>query len=51
MREINPTQKAIIVSVYSETDRVKKAQSFGAGTYIRKLYLLGKIGLAVKNEL
>jgi PAS domain S-box-containing protein len=46
-----PGQKAIIVSGYSETDRVKKAQQLGAGRYVRKPYLLENIGLAVRKEL
>jgi two-component system cell cycle sensor histidine kinase/response regulator CckA len=49
--EINPKQKAIIVSGFSETERVKKAQEIGAGAYVRKPYILEKIGLAVKGEL
>jgi two-component system, cell cycle sensor histidine kinase and response regulator CckA len=49
--EIHPGQKAIIASGFSETDRVKKVQSLGAGTYIRKPLMLEKIGLAVKKEL
>ncbi|MEN6320070.1 MAG: PAS domain S-box protein [Syntrophaceae bacterium] len=49
--EINPKQKAIIVSGFSETDRVKKAQELGAGAYVRKPYILAKIGLAVRREL
>jgi PAS domain S-box-containing protein len=49
--EINPKQKAIIVSGFSETDRVKKAQELGAGTYVRKPYVLEKIGLAIRHEL
>jgi len=49
--EINPRQKAIIVSGYSETDRVKKAQEIGAGEYVKKPYLLEKIGLAIRKEL
>ena len=49
--EINPKQKAVIVSGYSETGRVKKAQELGAGFYVRKPYLLEKIGLAIRNEL
>ncbi|MGO9139169.1 MAG: PAS domain S-box protein, partial [Syntrophales bacterium] len=48
---IRPKQKAIIVSGYSETDRVKAAQSLGAGTYVRKPYVMEKLGLAVKKEL
>jgi two-component system, cell cycle sensor histidine kinase and response regulator CckA len=48
---IHPEQKAIIASGFSETDRVKEVQSLGAGAYIRKPFLLEKIGLAVKEEL
>jgi PAS domain S-box-containing protein len=49
--EIHPGQKAIIASGFSETDRVKKLQHLGAGAYIKKPFLLEKIGLAVKEEL
>ena len=49
--EIHHGQKAIIASGFSETDRVKEAQSLGAITYVRKPFLLEKIGLAVKEEL
>jgi two-component system, cell cycle sensor histidine kinase and response regulator CckA len=49
--EIHPGQKAIITSGFSETDRAKELQSLGAGAYIRKPFLLEKIGLAVKEEL
>jgi PAS domain S-box-containing protein len=49
--EFHPQQKAIIVSGYSETERVKEAQKLGAGAYIRKPYLMEKIGIAIKQEL
>jgi PAS domain S-box-containing protein len=49
--EISPKQKAIIVSGFSETDRVKKALEIGAGSFVRKPYILEKIGLAVRAEL
>jgi two-component system, cell cycle sensor histidine kinase and response regulator CckA len=49
--EVNPKQKAIIVSGFSETDRVKKAQQIGAGSFVRKPYILEKIGLAIREEL
>jgi PAS domain S-box-containing protein len=49
--EVNPRQKAIIASGFSETDRVKEAQRLGAGAYVKKPYTMEKIGLAVKNEL
>jgi PAS domain S-box-containing protein len=49
--EINPKQKAIIVSGFSETDRIRQAQALGAGEYVKKPYLLEKLGLAVRREL
>jgi signal transduction histidine kinase len=49
--EINPNHRAIIVSGFSETDRVKMAQDLGAGPYVRKPYILEKIGLAIRREL
>lgn len=49
--EINPKQKAVIVSGFSETDRVKKTQGMGAGAFVRKPYILEKIGYAIKKVL
>ena len=49
--EFHPDQKAVIASGFSETDRVKMAQSMGAGSYIKKPYSFEKIGMAVKAEL
>lgn len=49
--EIHPKQKAIIVSGFSETERVKEAMSLGAGGYLRKPYVQEKLGLAVRTEL
>jgi len=49
--EIRPDQKAILVSGFSETDRVKKAQELGAGAYVRKPYVQQKLGLAIRKEL
>jgi PAS domain S-box-containing protein len=48
---IRPAQKSIIASGYSESIRVKEAQRLGAGAYVKKPYLLGKIAWAVKTEL
>jgi len=48
---ISPGQKAIIVSGFSETERVRKTQALGAGEFVRKPYILEKIGLAVRKEL
>jgi CheY-like chemotaxis protein len=49
--EVIPGQKAVIVSGFSETDKVKKAQQLGAGAYVQKPYVLEKIGLAIREEL
>lgn len=49
--EIHPKQKAIIVSGFSESERVIAAQALGAGAYVRKPYVMEKLGLAVKKEL
>jgi len=49
--EINPRQKAIIVSGFSETERVNAAHALGAGEYVKKPYVLEKLGLAVRHEL
>jgi CheY-like chemotaxis protein len=49
--EIHPGQKSIIASGYSESVRVKGTQRLGAGTYVKKPYLLEKIGRAIKAEL
>ena len=49
--KIRPGQKAIIASGYAKTKEVGIAQELGAGKYIKKPYTLGKVGLAVKEEL
>jgi DNA-binding NarL/FixJ family response regulator len=49
--KINPDQKAIIVSGFSESDRVKGALKLGAGSYVKKPYLLHEIARAVRTEL
>jgi signal transduction histidine kinase/ActR/RegA family two-component response regulator len=49
--KIHPGQKAIILSGFSETEDVKKAQSLGAGQYIKKPVTIEKIGIAIKEEL
>jgi len=49
--KLHPGQKAVIASGFSETDRVKAAQRLGAGVYVKKPYLLGKLGTAVRTEL
>lgn len=40
IREIHPRQKTILVSGYSETERVLTAQRLGAGPYVKKPYVM-----------
>jgi two-component system, cell cycle sensor histidine kinase and response regulator CckA len=49
--EIVPRQKAIIASGYAESERVRKAQQLGAGSFIKKPFSIEKIGLAARKEL
>ena len=49
--EIHPKQRAIIVSGFSESDRVREAQRLGAGAYVKKPYVLERIGVAIRDEL
>ncbi len=49
--ELHPGQKAIIASGFSESERAKEAKSLGAGAYVKKPYLIEKIGVVVRNEL
>jgi YesN/AraC family two-component response regulator len=49
--KLHPKQRAIIVSGFSESDRVRQAQAVGAGTYVRKPYASERLGSAVQKEL
>jgi CheY-like chemotaxis protein len=49
--QVNPQQKAIISSGYSETERVHEAQRLGAGAYLKKPYTFENLGMAVRKEL
>jgi CheY-like chemotaxis protein len=49
--EIRPGQKAIIVSGFSESARVKALQRLGAGRYVRKPYTIEKLAETVKSAL
>ena len=49
--ELHPGQRAIIASGYSQTDRVRETQQLGAGAFVKKPYLLEKLGMAVRAEL
>jgi signal transduction histidine kinase/CheY-like chemotaxis protein len=49
--DVCPKQKTILVSGFSETERVHEAQKLGAGEYVRKPYLIGTIAAAVRKAL
>ncbi len=49
--ELRPQQKAIIVSGFSESERVREAQLLGAGGYLRKPVTLERLAKAVREEL
>jgi len=48
---IHPLQRAIIVSGFSETERVSEVQKLGAGVYVKKPYTREKLGKAIRKEL
>jgi two-component system cell cycle sensor histidine kinase/response regulator CckA len=48
---LNPGQKAIITSGFTESDDVKAAQKMGAGRFIEKPYTVETIGAAIQAEL
>ncbi len=48
---INPGQKAIIATGYSTSDRIKQAQSLGAGACLKKPYLIETLAQIVRKEL
>jgi len=49
--QLRPSQKAVITSGFSETERVKEAQRLGVGRYLRKPYTLEAIAQVVREEL
>lgn len=51
MLEFNPHQKAIMVSGFAVTDRIKEALKLGVGQYIQKPYDFDNLGRAVRREL
>jgi CheY-like chemotaxis protein len=48
---IVPDQKAVIVSGFTETEKVRQAQALGAGAYVKKPYSVETIARAVRNTL
>ncbi len=49
--EINPNQRAIIVSGFSETEKVHEALAMGAGAFVKKPLNRSIIATAVRTEL
>ena len=49
--EIRPGQKAVVMSGFTITDRVKEAMSAGAGEFIQKPFTAEQLGEAVRREL
>lgn len=48
---LHPGQKAIIVSGFAESDRSREAQRLGAGAFVRKPYLLERLGMEIRKAL
>jgi two-component system, cell cycle sensor histidine kinase and response regulator CckA len=51
VKKLHPHQKAIITSGYAETERVRMAQRFGVGGYLKKPYTVYNLASAIKAEL
>lgn len=49
--KLNPQQKAIIASGYSESIKVKEALKIGAYCYIKKPYTIEKFGISVRSAI
>jgi CheY-like chemotaxis protein len=49
--DLRPEQRAIVVSGFAESARVRLAQELGAGAYVRKPVTLEKLAHAVREEL
>lgn len=51
IKKINPSQKAVIVSGFAETQDVKATLELGAGQFIKKPFTFQALGTTVKEEL
>ena len=47
----HPSQKAIIVSGFSESKRIREARKLGIRAYVKKPYMFEDIGIAVRDAL
>ncbi len=51
MLKLYPHQKAVVVSGFSPTERVKEMQKLGAGKYVKKPYTRETLAKAIRDEL
>jgi two-component system, cell cycle sensor histidine kinase and response regulator CckA len=51
IRQMHPDQKAVIVSGFSQSYRVKEAMMLGANDYVQKPYLAANLARAVRATL
>lgn len=51
IKELNPSQKAVIVSRFAETGDIKATLELGAGQFIKKPLTIQTLGTSVKEEL
>lgn len=49
--KIRPGQKAIVVSGYSETERVREMMRLGSGSFLKKPYRVDDLAKAIRKEL
>ena len=49
--KMHPGQKAVIVSGFSQTDRVREAERLGVTKYVKKPYTMQKLGKAIREVL
>lgn len=48
---LRPEQRAIIVSGYSESERIHEALNLGAGAFLRKPFTIGDLARTIRAEL
>lgn len=49
--KVRPGQKAIVVSGYSETGRIREMMRLGAGGFLKKPYRVDDLAMAIRKEL
>lgn len=51
MLKVNPTQRAIVVSGYSESERVQEVLNLGAAVFVKKPYSMDTLANAIRKAL